>query len=104
MAEQGRFHQVFGQGGAVDHHKALICAGAVFVDDAGCEFLAGSGFTIDQHAGLAACGPGDNALDLVQLGAAAHQFGKIQGYHRGGLFFLTVFEGPLGAEHGLFDR
>ncbi|GAC1495286.1 MAG: hypothetical protein NVS2B1_02650 [Bradyrhizobium sp.] len=49
MAEQDRFHQIVGDGAAIDGHERLRFAFAAAVDGAGEQFLADAGFAFDQH-------------------------------------------------------
>ena len=53
VAEELRFHQVLGDGSAVNGYKRLVFAAAVVMDGARQQFLAGAGFAADQHRGIA---------------------------------------------------
>jgi hypothetical protein len=44
MAKEGAFQEVFGQGGAVHHHKMAVGAATVLMDRRGEKFLPRSGF------------------------------------------------------------
>ena len=55
IAEKFAFHQVFRDGPAVDRNEGRGLPGALLVDQAGCQFLAATGFSGDVDGGLAAC-------------------------------------------------
>ena len=63
MAEQGRFQQVGRNGGAVEHDIRAVGFAAQALQCIGNQFLAATGFTLDQHR--VGC-PG------IQLDLAAH--------------------------------
>ena len=127
VAEEFRFHQVLGNGAAVDGDKRLVFAAAVLVDGARQQFLAGAGLAADEHRGIALRHAGshfqhvqqhfrspDDALEsvlLVQADAqAAHfldQFLMLHGavHHQHQLFVIdrlgdVVVGSGLHGSHG----
>ena len=65
MAEQFALDQVLGQRAAIDGHKGHVGPGALIVDGAGDQLLAGAGFAEDQHGRI---GRGDFGDQLADLG------------------------------------
>ena len=72
IAEQGAFHQIFRQGGAIHHHEILIRPGTVTVDRPGKEFFAGAGGAGDEYVNIADCGLGQQVQGVAQRGAGTH--------------------------------
>ena len=105
MAEQFRFEQVLGDGGAVDRDEAAHVAPALVVDETGQQFLAGAGLAGDHHARVAL---GDLLGHLEDLGDArvARDDGVVLLGHRrqhGGDQFGLGGQGDVFARAGL-DR
>ena len=61
VAEQFALDEVGIEGGDVDRQERPIAAGAVAMDGAGDQFLAGAAFAGDEHAGIARAPPGRSA-------------------------------------------
>ena len=63
VAEQGRFDQPLGEGGAVQLDERLVATLALVVNGAGEEFLAGARLALEQHGGPSRGRHGDGLED-----------------------------------------
>ena len=92
VAEEFRFDQFRGNGGAVEGDEGVFAARRFFVDGAGHEFLAGAGFAEDADASFA----GGNALDLREEfchgGAGADKFVLAEAVAEFAIFVLEARE------------
>ena len=74
VAEELRLHERGGDRGAVDGHKGTVSARAALMERPGQQFLARSGFPVDQHGHTAVLGnPAARVEDLEQLATLAAQ-------------------------------
>ena len=71
IAEKFTLQKGIGNGDAVDYQKRFVVPQTVLVDCAGGQFLAGAGFTPDQHCGLRRGHPADAFVDVLHFRAAA---------------------------------
>ena len=55
VPEELAFEQARGHGSAVERHEGVLAPGAMVVDGARNEFLAGAGLAVDQHGRLGRC-------------------------------------------------
>jgi hypothetical protein len=55
VTEKFTFHQLCGDGAAINRHKVPACAVRLLVQHAGQNFLAGTAFARDQHGGVGWC-------------------------------------------------
>ena len=68
VTEEFGFQEVFGDGGAVEGHEGCLGAGAVLVDSAGDEFLAGAGFSSDEDGDVLGGDATDGFVDFAHGG------------------------------------
>jgi len=73
MAEQLAFQQSFGNGGAIDGDERRVGPVAVLVKGAGDPFLAGAGFTADEHVDRLGGDAADFLVDFLHRVAFADQ-------------------------------
>ncbi len=104
VAEEGALHQGFGEGGAVHGDKIMIFSRAVVVDGTGEELFARTGFSGDEHTGVASGGSGDQ-VKTVADGFAFSNDG-IEGELRPlvVLYCLAMGKGTCDGLPGVMDR
>ena len=101
MSEQLAFQKGLRQGGAVEGQEPLGGAGAVVIDGAGHQLLAGAAFSHDQRGDVLRGDAADGLKDLAHGGAAADDVVAVgTGSVVGGEFDADLhqaadFEGPF---------
>ncbi len=109
VAEHFRFHQLGGQGGAVDGHEGCVFARAVMMQGPGDQFLAGSAFAVNQHRGGGGGHPFDHLAHGAHAGAFGHDAIQLLPVFKARLktFVLgdgiVIFEGALNGQHQLVE-
>ena len=76
VAEQGTLHQPFRQGSAVERYERLTVTGALIVNGAREQLLAGAGFSQEQHGGACWCDHRNRPHDRLQHGAVTDDLSR----------------------------
>ena len=103
MPEQFRFQQVFRQRRTVHGNQGLVCPGAAAVQGAGHQFLAGAGFTGDEHRCFRGGHGGDDFLHGADGGAASQNARTRRRLAQLAAQF-TIFNAEARMLDGLFKR